>query len=55
MAAIGKNNTRVMVTLPQEAAEKIKEQAKRENRSLSNLVQTIILDYYNRKEKEGKE
>ena len=55
MGAVGKGNTRIMVTLPEEIAEKVKEQAKKENRSLSNFVQTIILNYYANQEKEGKQ
>lgn len=44
--------TRLMVTLPREIAYKVREQAEAENRSISNMVQTILLDYYHYREEE---
>ena len=44
--AISQDNTRLMVTLPKEIAEKIREQAEKENRTISNMVQTIILEHF---------
>lgn len=40
--AIDKNNIRIMVTISREENEILKEMAKRENRSVSNLVATLV-------------
>ena len=48
---VSKDNTRLMVTLPREIAKKVKEKAEKENRTISNTVQTIILDYFEEEEK----
>lgn len=37
-----------------EIAKKIKDQAERENRSVNNLIETIIKQYLEQKEKEAK-
>ena len=47
---VSKENTRLMVTLPRERAEKVREKAEKENRTISNTVQTIILDYFEKEE-----
>ena len=39
-------STRLMVTVSKEIAEEIKAQAIEENRSISNMIQTILLDYF---------
>lgn len=40
--AIDKENIRIMVTISREENEILKEMAKKENRSVSNLVATLI-------------
>lgn len=42
---ISDNNTRVMVTIPKELRETLQKIAKEENRSLSNLIVTILDSY----------
>ena len=49
---ISENNTRIIITIPKETKSKIEKIASCENRSLSNLVVTIINKYiedYNQK------
>lgn len=43
--AIEKNNIRIMVTISKDENEILKEIAKKENRSVSNLVGTLIKKY----------
>lgn len=45
MGNIGEDKTRVIVTLPKELKETLSEIAKEENRSLTNLIVTILKDY----------
>ena len=40
--AVYKDNIRIMVTITREENELLKEMAKKENRSVSNLVGTLI-------------
>lgn len=42
---ISENNTRVIITIPKETKTKIEKIASMENRSLSNLIVTIINKY----------
>lgn len=41
---ISKDNTRVLVTIPKELREELEEEAAKENRSLSNYIQTLLLN-----------
>jgi metal-responsive CopG/Arc/MetJ family transcriptional regulator len=45
MGNIGEDKTRVIVTLPKELKETLSEIAKEENRSLTNLIVTIMKDF----------
>jgi len=49
--AVSKKNTRVLVTMPRELREKLREMANKENRTLSNFVLTIIQKYLEELEK----
>ncbi len=40
--------------LEQDLMEKVRDQARKENRSLNNCIETILLEYYNNIEKEKK-
>ena len=40
---ISGKNTRTLITLPKELKEKLEAMAKKQNRSLSNLILTILL------------
>lgn len=40
---VSDKNTRVLVTMPKELKEKLEARAKEENRSLNNLILTILL------------
>jgi predicted HicB family RNase H-like nuclease len=40
---ISDKNTRTLITLPKELKEKLETIAKKENRSLNNLILTILL------------
>ena len=42
---ISDNNTRVLVTMPKETKERLKKLAKEDNRSVNNLIVTIINKY----------
>lgn len=44
----------IMLRLLVEDAKRIKDQAERENRSVNNLMETIIREYLDKKEKEAK-
>ncbi|CEP46364.1 Uncharacterised protein [[Clostridium] sordellii] len=43
--ALGKDKTRVLVNLPIELKEEIEKYAKEENRSLSNYIVNLIINY----------
>lgn len=43
--AIGKDKTQVLLTLTKEDKEKLQSIAKEENRTFTNLINTIIKDY----------
>jgi metal-responsive CopG/Arc/MetJ family transcriptional regulator len=45
MGNIGEDKTRVIVTLPKELKVTLSEIAKEENRSLTNLIVTILKDF----------
>lgn len=40
---ISDKNTRTLITLPKDLKEKLETMAKKENRSLNNLILTILL------------
>lgn len=42
---IADTNTRTVITLPKELKEKLEEIAKSQNRSFSNLVVTVLMEY----------
>lgn len=42
---ISDKNTRTLLTIPKELKEKLEELAKEQNRSLNNLIITILKDY----------
>lgn len=44
----------IMLRLLVEDAKRLKDQAERENRSVNNLMETIIKEYLDKKEKEAK-
>ena len=41
--AISDKNTRVLVTMPKELKDKLEKKAKDENRTVNNLILTILL------------
>ena len=45
MGNIGEDKTRIIVTLPKELKVTLSEIAKEENRSLTNLIVTILKDF----------
>ena len=45
MGNIGEDKTRVIVTLPKELKVTLSEIAKEENRSITNLIVTILKDF----------
>ena len=45
MGKISKDKTRTMLTLTKELKEQAQEQAKKENRSLNNLIETTLIQY----------
>lgn len=47
--AISNDKTRTLLTLPKELKEKAQEQAKKENRSLNNLIETALIKYLEQK------
>jgi predicted DNA-binding protein len=42
---ISENNTRVLVTMPKETKESLEKLAKEDNRSVNNLILTILNKY----------
>lgn len=42
---ISKDKTRYALTIEKEVKEKLEQQAIKENRSLNNLIETILKDY----------
>lgn len=44
---ISENNTRVLITMPKETKERLEKLAKEDNRSVNNLILTIINKYIN--------
>ena len=45
MGNIGADKTTVIITLPIDLKEKLNELAKEQNRTLTNLVVTILIEY----------
>lgn len=43
--AISKEKTRVIISINKEDKKKLEEQAKKKNRSVSNLIATLIKNY----------
>lgn len=43
--AVSKDKTRTLITLDRSDKEKLEKIAKEQNRSFSNLIQTILKDY----------
>lgn len=48
MSQISENKTRYALTLEKEDKKKLEQIAKLENRSLNNLIETILKDYLNK-------
>lgn len=46
MAIDKSKNTRIVVTVSHEIKDKLKEVAKEENRTVANLINTIVLKYF---------
>lgn len=44
--AISESNTRILVTLPKDIMKKIEDDARKEDRSISNMILRIIKEYY---------
>ncbi|WP_160678719.1 DNA-binding protein [Clostridium sp. C8-1-8] len=42
---IGEDKTRILVTVTKELKEKLEKQAKKENRTVANLLNTIAIKY----------
>lgn len=43
--AIGNDKIRVLITIPKEMKEKLEIQAEKENRNVSNLINTVLIKY----------
>lgn len=50
--AVSDNNTRILITVPKEVGEYLKERAQKEHRSLSNMSAALLIDKVN-EEKRG--
>lgn len=48
MGKISDKNTRIPITLPRDLKERIEQLAKKQNRSFSNLVVTLLVEYEKR-------
>ena len=46
--SISKDNTRMMLTIPKDLKIKLEQIAKEQNRSVNNLILTIIKNYINK-------
>jgi len=51
----GSDKTTVGMHLPKEEADRIREQAEREHRSVSSLLKSIVLPEIERREEDGEE
>lgn len=49
--AISKNNTRFLLTMPKQLKEQLGKMAEADNRTLSNLIVTILQDYVSKQQK----
>lgn len=49
--AIGQDKTRVIVTVTKELKQKLEEQARKENRTVANLLNTIAIKYLEEQER----
>ncbi|MBQ0112113.1 MAG: Arc family DNA-binding protein [Bacteroidales bacterium] len=52
---IGKDSTKLIFTLPKVLYEKLKQKAEAQNRSMANLLVTILQDYFNKDDSENHE
>ena len=50
---ISKDKIRMSLIIKKDLKEKIEKEAKKDNRSVNNLINTVLMDYLNKK-KEGK-
>lgn len=50
--AIGNDKTRIIVTVSRDLKEKLEEQAKKENRTVANLMNTIAIKYLEEQKKD---
>lgn len=50
---ISKDNIRMSLIVSKELKKNLEEQAKKDNRSVNNLINTVLIEYLNKK-KEGK-
>lgn len=50
--AIGNDKTRIVITVTKELKEKLDEQAKKENRTVANLLNTIAIKYLEEQKKD---
>lgn len=49
--AVGKDKTRILLTLPVELKDELLEEARGDNRSLNNYILTLLLNSQKRSEK----
>lgn len=43
--AIGNDKVRVLITIPKDMKDQLEIQAKKENRNVSNLINTVLIKY----------
>ena len=53
--AVSKENSRIVVTIPKEIKKEFEKNARKENRSLSNYVSTILIHWYEQLRKDREE
>lgn len=48
--SISKDNIRMSLIVSKELKKQLEDQAKKDNRSVNNLINTVLIEYFNKKE-----
>jgi predicted transcriptional regulator len=53
--AISKENVRVLITIEKDLKIKLEQQAEEQNRSFSNMIETVLKDYVKKKKSQNED
>lgn len=48
--SISKDNIRMSLIVSKDLKKQLEDQAKKDNRSVNNLINTVLIEYFNKKE-----